>query len=50
MAEVAISVEGARFSYGEREVLKGVTFEVGAARCWASWGRTAPASRPRSGC
>jgi ABC-type multidrug transport system ATPase subunit len=28
MAEVAISVEGARFSYGEREVLKGVTFEV----------------------
>jgi ABC-type multidrug transport system ATPase subunit len=29
MAEVAISVEGARFSYGEREVLKGVTFQVG---------------------
>jgi ABC-type multidrug transport system ATPase subunit len=28
MAEVAISVEGARFSYGEREVLKGVSFEV----------------------
>jgi ABC-type multidrug transport system ATPase subunit len=29
MTEVAISVEGARFSYGEREVLKGVTFQVG---------------------
>ncbi|MDA0700214.1 MAG: ABC transporter ATP-binding protein [bacterium] len=28
MAEVAISVEGARFSYGDREVLKGVTFGV----------------------
>mgnify|MGYP002621007175 CR=1 FL=1 len=28
MAASAISVDGARFSYGEREVLKGITFEV----------------------
>ncbi len=28
MAEAAISVEGARFSYGEREVVKGITFQV----------------------
>ncbi len=28
MAASAISVEGARFSYGEREVLKGISFEV----------------------
>jgi ABC-2 type transport system ATP-binding protein len=28
MATSAISVEGARFSYGEREVLKGISFEV----------------------
>jgi ABC-type multidrug transport system ATPase subunit len=28
MAASAISVDGARFSYGEREVLKGISFEV----------------------
>jgi len=50
-APAAVEVTGLRKTYpGGVEAVKGIDFAVQPGRCSDCWGRTAPASRPRSEC